>query len=148
MRFAAAAAVTVRRLGDHISSRARRRSLGVHAIRNDCLTLLMTRATNTSSANFRRPSGPGLGPGRAESCDAPPTKFKLAEARPGGRGRRRACRPRPRPMPTHPAGAIGSGSLTAQHGRLPNVGHHVLKEGTARAEASDGAALTAVVGPP
>ena len=52
----------------------------------------------------------------------------------------------------HPAGAVGGGAeqrvrRAAQRRRLPGVCHHV-QEGAARAEASDGSALPAVVGPP
>ena len=54
----------------------------------------------------------------------------------------------------HPAGAVTVGGgveghvrRAAQRRRLPVVGHHV-REGTAGAEASDGAALPAIVGPP
>ena len=52
----------------------------------------------------------------------------------------------------HPAGAVGGGveqhiRRAGQRRLLPGVGHHV-REGAVLAEASDGAALPAVVGPP
>ena len=84
-------------------------------------------------------------PGGAGSCDG----------RVGGPGSKGAGHTRRRGRPEkHPAGAVGDGveervRRAAQRRRLPVVGHHRdVREGAARAEASDGAALPAIVGPP
>ena len=94
---------------------------------------------------------------RAGSCDEPPTKLKLRVGGPGSKGsghtRRRDRREK------QPAGAVrGPGGVEervrravhrddAQRRRLPVLGHNV-REGAARAEASDGAVLPAIVKPP